>query len=333
MTLLRWLSYLAVLLAAVIFQVLYDGYLVHFFFLVILLLPLFSLLVSLPEMLGVRALLRPSRPELERGRSGSWVIELSNRSGLPVSHGTVHCRVSSSFSGWESTHTLSFSGASGRTALYLPMETGHCGALTCRLERLWVWDMLGLFALPRPCPDGCAAAQVLPVVTDRPLPPWREIAPDAGTLRPTLGGVGSDYDLRAYRPGDAMRAVHWKLSSKRDELIVREALLPPEPTALLSIDHFGPPEALDRALDGLHTAALALLGEGTAFYLQWLHPVSGELRRYLIEDRRGYARCMTELLGDPAPETGRSVLELPVRLSEVSGPLRLLHLGTEEGAL
>lgn len=326
-----WLCYLAALTAATVFQILYDGYLIHFFFLVILLLPVFSLLVSLPAMLGVEVRLTPSRAELERGSSGSWVLEVRNRSGLPLSRGRIRCRVTGTFSAQEERHTLRFSGASGRTRLYLAMDTAHCGAWACRLERLRVWDMLGLFSLRRPCPGGEAAAEVLPRPTDRPLPPWQEIAPDAGSLRPTLSGVGSDYDLRAYRPGDAMRAVHWKLSSKQEDLVVREALLPPEPTALLSLDHFGAPDELDRRLDSLHTAALALLAEGKAFYLQWLHPVSGELRRDLVEDRRGYDRCLSRLLSDPAPERGRSVLELPVRLSEVAGPIRLLHLGAEGG--
>lgn len=34
--------------------------------------------------------------------------------------------------------------------------------------------------------------------------------------------VGEVHDLREYQPGDSMRAVHWKLSAKLDELIVKE---------------------------------------------------------------------------------------------------------------
>ena len=30
-------------------------------------------------------------------------------------------------------------------------------------------------------------------------------------------------DIRPYRPGDPIRRIHWKLSAKRDELLVREA--------------------------------------------------------------------------------------------------------------
>ncbi len=34
--------------------------------------------------------------------------------------------------------------------------------------------------------------------------------------------VGEVYDLREYQPGDSMRTIHWKMSAKLDELIVKE---------------------------------------------------------------------------------------------------------------
>ena len=45
--------------------------------------------------------------------------------------------------------------------------------------------------------------------------------------KPKSGGGFSDfYELREYRQGDSLKNIHWKLSSKYDDLIVKEPSLP-----------------------------------------------------------------------------------------------------------
>ena len=48
----------------------------------------------------------------------------------------------------------------------------------------------------------------------QPLPRWK---PKPG------GGYSEEHELRPYRPGDPANSIHWKLSSKTGDLIVREA--------------------------------------------------------------------------------------------------------------
>ena len=40
------------------------------------------------------------------------------------------------------------------------------------------------------------------------------------------GGFYDFYELRQYQSGDSLKNIHWKLSSKQDELIVREPCEP-----------------------------------------------------------------------------------------------------------
>ena len=106
-----------------------------------------------------------------------------------------------------------------------------------------------------------------------------------------------------------MSAVHWKLSSKRDELVVRETLEPREEGLVLTFDHFGAWDGLDGVLDRLLTWSGALLAEGRSHTVAWLHPETGELRRFLVADRRGLERCLAAALSEPAPAAGRSIRE------------------------
>ncbi|MBO5543485.1 MAG: DUF58 domain-containing protein, partial [Oscillospiraceae bacterium] len=59
-------------------------------------------------------------------------------------------------------------------------------------------------------------------------------------LKPKYGGgFAEDYDLRDYRPGDMGNSIHWKLSSKADRLIVREALVPENDKIFLVLSDAG----------------------------------------------------------------------------------------------
>ncbi len=44
------------------------------------------------------------------------------------------------------------------------------------------------------------------------------------------------FDLRGYNPGDKLNRIHWKLSSKKDEFIVKEYSLPVDTPAILFLD-------------------------------------------------------------------------------------------------
>ena len=153
------------------------------------------------------------------------------------------------------------------------LTTPHCGRLICRAERAWTCDLLGLFPLPIPT-GRPAAVLILPPDMEQALPE-RLLGggPGGGALLPRPGGgPGEDYDLRDYRPGDPLRSVHWKLSSKRDELVVRETLEPRQTTLVLTYDHFGAPAALDQTFARLCALSRALLERGRPHHIQWASP-------------------------------------------------------------
>lgn len=180
------------------------------------------------------------------------------------------------------------------------------------MQRIWVYDCLGLFALPvkPPAPTSVLVGPV-PVQTDTVAIPEQK-----GAVLPAPKGrsrVGEDYDLRDYHPGDSVRSIHWKLSAKRDQLIVRELLAARRPLPVLIFDHLGPPEELDGIIDRVAGLSLFFQRRGQPHEIRWAHPVSGHARRFVIEDAPTWQQCLTAILSDPAPDQGHSLLEQPVR--------------------
>lgn len=323
----RRLAYALALLCALLFQIFFTAYLATFLLVLCLLFPLLSLLVSLPAMLGCTIQLAPQRPAVERGAPCLWLVTVRPGRRLPLAR--VSCRLweENLLTGSRTGLRQILSGASEGECLTDPADTEHCGLVTYTLSRPRVCDLLGLFALRLKTPP---AAQLL--VLPRPaepeeLPRLPQGDRKSAGLRPRPGGgPGEDYDLRGYRPGDPLRAVHWKLSSKWDDLVVRETLEERQTALVLTFDLFGDPSALDALFDRLYALSRLLLGRGQPHYIQWASPDTGDLQSHRVDSQRALAACLTHIFSTPAPLTGRSILDQPVRVEGEEGPVRRFHL-------
>jgi uncharacterized protein (DUF58 family) len=226
---------------------------------------------------------------------------------------------------------LVLSGVVRRKPSQHPADTGHCALLELRADKARVTDYLGLFFLPVPAPRP-ARLLVEPVAVD---PGVLELPEQAqGCASPhaaTRKGLGEDYELREYQPGDPMRSVHWKLSSKWDELIVRSPADTAVPMPLITFDHVGPPEQLDKTLDRVLGVCRALLRAQRPHGVLWLgKDGQGEYRE--VSDEGQLHECLLAILSCEAPETGPSILDRPELITGRDGPVFHLHVTAgEEG--
>lgn len=280
--------YAIALLLAYLGQILDVGYLFHFIFFAVLSMPLLGLLLSLPAMLGCRAELRCSSLRVLRGEDASWSLRLSNRFRLPVARAVYRLRVSSRMTGEVHWVRAVLRGMGAEEDRHWVLSTDHCGAVDCRVERLWVCDCLGLFALPARLPR--PAALLIAPLPER--PERVELPEGAGASVPLPKGktvFGESYELRPYREGDSLRMIHWKMTAKRDELVTREPPEDPRPLPVLTFDHFGLMDQVDRTLDRLAGLSLALLDQERLHEVRWLHPETGALRCFRVAGERDWA--------------------------------------------
>ena len=174
-------------------------------------------------------------------------------------------------------------------------------------------------------------------IRDRPLPVQADPPriPEGAGQRPTprnaaRRGPGEDYDLREYRPGDPLRSVHWKLSSKWDQLIVKERAEAVTPLPLLTLDRFGTPGELDALLDRAAGMSRALLDAQQPHALLWLDG-AGEPQLHPVADEGEYHCMLTALLSGPAGERGPALDDCPAGLQGLDGPAFRIHINAGEG--
>lgn len=219
------LCYLLAVAAAWLFRLAYLGWFGGFLLWLVILLPPVVSLLSLPAMLSMRLALEA--PEsVTQGEEAELCLLFQSKRRFPVGQVRVRLRIENLYTGEQRRESFRFDAVSLSRSL-LPLPTADCGALRLSVERWTCADALGLLALRRARPDAVTCV-ILPQAAEPENAGFTE--PSSQTqprLKPKYGGgFAEDHELRAYRPGDSMNSVHWKLSSKMDELIVREALVP-----------------------------------------------------------------------------------------------------------
>ena len=125
----------------------------------------------------------------------------------------------------EEKHLMICPGSRFVEEYFLPVDTHRCGKIKIRQTEICYYDVLGLFRFRK----NCSQERVMFVYPEK-IPLHILLSQHPGSME--TGDVfdekirGQDtsetFDLRDYQRGDSLRAVHWKLSCKMDELLIRE---------------------------------------------------------------------------------------------------------------
>lgn len=244
------LLYLAALLGAVIFCIANGRWLSWYLLLTVLAAPWLSLLVSLPAMRSTSVELSVP-PRLSMGSTASVHAAIRSKGlHLPV-------RI-------ELGLFLPLTGETRTVTPGIALPTAHCGGLVLTPKKMACYDLLGLWkrSLPQFTP---LRVYVMPKAVQHSMPThlaqylsfaWR---PKAG------GGYSEQHEMREYHPGDNLNQIHWKLSAKTGDLIIREPLEPLHNRVLLTMDLRGTPDQLDYKLGQLRWMGEYLLQESMKY--------------------------------------------------------------------
>ena len=181
------------------------------------------------------------------------------------------------------------------------LPTEHCGGLRAELHKPRVCDYLGLFCF-RVRKAGGQTFVVLPEAVNMEVPPdltrylaqrWR---PKPG------GGYAENHEIRQFHPGDNLNQIHWKLSAKVGDLMLREPMEPERGLMLLTMDLCGTAHELDRKLGQLLWLSNWLLGHGMDFEIRVL--TGNGMEGWSIRDEWDLQNAMETLLCAPFAPSG-----------------------------
>lgn len=221
------------------------------------------------------------------------------------------------------------------TLKFLPQS---CGELVVTCEKAWLRDHLELFRQPLK-PFAPERLTIYPpnvgleVILDR---------QDVGRNRedgPMLNRPGTDksetFDVRDYRPGDDVRAIHWKLSVKEDKPIVR---IPGSPGFfdMVVLADFGKVQQGQPIAPERRNAALAY---GSAVLQQMVRkgvrcclalPEVDRITLLSMENRQDYRQAMARWMATPLPANTGDAMRL-FRLEHLENRFARLLLLSVDG--
>ena len=126
-------------------------------------------------------------------------------------------------------------------SIRLPIHAAHVGVFSVGLHSCTVEDLLGLVRKKIPLRQTSFDLVVLPRTFD--VDPLKLAPGDPGSelMARATEDLNAPSDVRAYQPGDAMKKIHWKLSLRKQELMVRKYDEPVLQDVLVLMDCSRPP--------------------------------------------------------------------------------------------
>ena len=210
----------------------------------------------------------------------------------------------------------------------LPLVARHVGMFDAYIQYLVVQDLFGLFRMKKK-PDAREAwLTVLPRPFDIEKPRFTLGDDGRAALARTQEDYNAPEDVRAYQPGDAMKRIHWKLSSRKRELLVRRFETPAPPDTLILLDCDTPlggdgvAEGKENLRDALCETAVAVaklqMEDGSPVRL----PIYGEKANEFSSDNAASMKLLQEMLAQQPFGNGEDfarVLNLELRRMRRTG--------------
>ena len=125
--------------------------------------------------------------------------------------------------------------------LTLPFHAAHVGVTCPGVRSCTVEDVFGMFARTVIPKTGTEELLVLPMPFSVEALKFAPGDPGSEVMARATEDVSNPADFRNYQPGDAMKKIHWKLSARKGDLMVRRYEEPVLSDALVLMDCSPPP--------------------------------------------------------------------------------------------
>lgn len=130
-------------------------------------------------------------------------------------------------------------------------------------------------------------------------------------FRPGYDG-GETFEIREYREKDKLQSIHWKLSAKAGDIMVRANSLPKACAVVLMLEHrvLGRKDAEKYASTFLEVAAslsFGLMDKKIPHFVAWISEDTQDIRRIRVDDEESFYLFMTYYLNDHVSINNRDV--------------------------
>lgn len=266
------LKYGFLLLAAVLFHIFIVNYISFWLLAFLVMLPLVSLFITALAMRGVTAELIVKNASIQKNETLPIQLKIYNKSYFLVCRVKIKLTIRNELLHQEQNRTFFMTASHSGQTVEQVISSEYCGMLSCSIAYLRIYDALGLFSFRKKAESSYFIA-VIPSVY--PLMAINSaILQDIQNNAPSRIMKGNDpselMDLHEYRDGDRLARIHWKLSDKYDQLMVKDFGDPISNDVLVLFDLNGNSnEQINGLLDAVYSISNFLLKNQIAYEMEW----------------------------------------------------------------
>lgn len=250
----------------------------------------------------------------EEGKPVNAVVRIRNKSFLPA--GKVEVKVGSKNMFQKKGHAqwITLPNVSvGEQKHPLRLEIKGAGCHDILVKRMKIHSVFGLIYLSKKCKD-FSSVLILPdihSVNVQLTEGVRNFLGDADVYDEFRPGhdSGETFEIRAYREKDKLQSIHWKLSAKMDELMVKEHSLPRACAVVLMLEFHPLKQRKGRKKDWDASAYLelaaslsfGLMEEKCPHFVAWYSEEKQGIRRIRVDDEESFYLFLDAYLREAIP--------------------------------
>lgn len=213
----NWIIYILLFIAATAFFIYYQMWLAWYCMMIVLLVPIVALIMTILN--GIFTTVSIETPKaVKLGEDAAIVLKSKNTHffHFGICRMTFFCE-ELMYGEKMKKKKIEFE---SRGEKRFPIDTTHCGTYVYTAPYVRVYDLFRLFFVPK-------KINLNEEVVIRPNPVIPALMPDsngfkARMLKKSNASYSEIYDVRDYVVGDPIKNIHWKLTAKKDKVLVKE---------------------------------------------------------------------------------------------------------------
>ena len=260
----RIFSYIGIVIITFIFTYIFNVRENNILLLILLILPVFDFVSFLYFKWSTSASCNILSDTAEKGQNIGCVIKLNNKGILPVPFIDYRLVSNGKIKVSEKLNERRSLGIKESYVKSIELLALHIGFAEIHLEDIFVMSIFGLFKGKVKCDEKSRKVTIVPRIPNIEgmdmLTENNEASDDEETSNYSQGEPG--YDYMDYVSGDPLSRVNWKLSSKKNKLVIRKSLARAKCRKIIIIDNYIiDNEDLDSISDLLSEGIIGLANE------------------------------------------------------------------------
>lgn len=331
----RKILYMIIVFSSILFMIFYSKYFPVVLFIELLVLPIILAVIMLCISKKISIKVESQNEFGLKNKESNIKLHINNLSKFPLSKADINIVYEDSFGNKiEKIIRISIDGGNKRDINYLIIPK-KCGIIKVYVNNVRVYDYFSLFSKLKKIytEDRILVLPNEHVFSNEILKYEELISKDSEEYSENEKGDDSSqvFDIREYSEGDKLQRVHWKLSSKYDELMVKEFSKAVVDATVVLVELFNNnkngDELLDSLIETVYSISKHFISVGYPHYLAWYNDENGMIKRKILTEE-DLLQAIKYILESKIYNNNIYALESYIARSNEANRSKLIYLST-----